>query len=58
MLPEKYNEIIEEKRNDEEKQLLTILKDKAMPFMRQCDGYACKMDEDKQIVPSGFIPPC
>lgn len=49
MLPEKINTEIEEMKDTEEKQLLTILKENGKPYMRKVDGYATKVEEDKQI---------
>lgn len=41
--------VIEEMKDSEEKQLMTILKDSGKPFVKKADGYAVKMKEDKQI---------
>ena len=50
MLPEKYTEGIDEMRDSEEKELLKVLKESdAQPYVRNCDGYAAKMKEDKEI---------
>jgi len=49
MLPENKISEIDEMKDTEEKQLLNLLKDNAKPFIRKVDGYAIKMDEDKQI---------
>lgn len=49
MLPETKIADIDEMKDTEEKQLLNILKSDGKPFERKCDGYAVKMDEDKQI---------
>ena len=49
MLPSKAVERIDDMKDTEEKKLLEILKDKGQPFVKKCDGYAVKMDEDKQI---------
>jgi hypothetical protein len=49
MLPEYANKDIEEMKDTEEKQLLNILKKDAKPFMKKCDGYATKVEEDTQI---------
>lgn len=49
MLPENITVKIDDMKDTEEKQLLNILKDGGKPFERKWDGYAVKMEEDKQI---------
>lgn len=49
MLPQDAVKRIDEMKDTEEKQLLEILKEKGKPFVQKCDGYAVKMEEDKQI---------
>lgn len=49
MLPENSIKAIDEMKDTEEKKLLEILKEEGKPFVKKCDGYAVKMDEDKQI---------
>lgn len=40
---------IKEMEDGKDKELMKILEDKAMPFIRKCDGYAVKVEEDKEI---------
>lgn len=40
---------IEEMDDGKNKELMKILEGKAKPFLQKCDGYACKVDEDKEI---------
>lgn len=49
MLPEYASKDIEEMKDTEDKQLLKILQKDAKPFLKKCDGYAAKVDEDTQI---------
>ena len=49
MLPKNAITAIDEMKDTEEKKLLEIIKEKGIPFKEKCDGYAVKMEEDKQI---------
>lgn len=42
-------ENIEKIENGRDKQLMQILADKGKPYVKKFDGYAVKMDEEKQI---------
>lgn len=47
-MKEIIDKVTEEMKDTEEKQLLKLLEN-GKPFVRKHDGYAVKMDEDKQI---------
>lgn len=42
-------ETVEKIENSKDKQLMQILADKGKPYIKKHDGYAVKMEEDKQI---------
>ena len=44
-----FGENIDKMECGKDKELMLILKDKAQPFLRKNDGYACKVEEDKEI---------
>jgi len=44
-----FSKKIEDMEEGKEKELLKILDGKAKPFLRKCDGYAVKVEEDKEI---------
>ena len=44
-----FGEKIAEMEDGKDKELMKILEGKAKPFLRKCDGYAHKVDEDKEI---------
>ena len=41
--------VVEKMENSKEKQMMQILADKGRPYEKKHDGYAVKMEEDKQI---------
>ena len=43
------NEVVEKMENGRDKQLMQILADKGKPYKKKFDGYAVKVEEDKQI---------
>ena len=49
MIPESLTSGIEEMKDTEDKQLLNLIKDGGSPFTRKFDGFAVKVEEDKQI---------
>lgn len=44
-----YKDKISEMEEGKDKELMQILADGGKPFMRKCDGYAKKVEEDKEI---------
>lgn len=42
-------EVVEKMDNGRDKQLMQILSEKGKPYVKKHDGYAVKMDEEKQI---------
>ena len=44
-----FGDKIEKMEDGKNKELMKILEGKAKPFLQKCDGYACKVDEDKEI---------
>ena len=40
---------VEKMEDGKDKELMKILEGKAKPFLQKIDGYACKMEEDKEI---------
>lgn len=42
-------ETVEKMENSRDKQLMEILAEKGKPYIKKFDGYAVKMDEEKQI---------
>ena len=44
------NEIVSKMEDGKDKQLMQILADKGRPYKKKFDGYAVKMEEDKQII--------
>lgn len=44
-----FDDKIEEMEDGKQKELLKILNAGAKPFMRKCDGYAVKVEEDTEI---------
>ena len=49
MIPENVESKIPEMKDNEEKKLLEILKDKGKPYKHKYDGHAAKVEEDIQI---------
>ena len=47
-MKEIIEKVTEDMKETEEKQLLKLLEN-GKPFVKKCDGYAVKMEEDKQI---------
>ncbi|MDD4971899.1 MAG: hypothetical protein PHT07_20935 [Paludibacter sp.] len=42
-------EVVSKMENSRDKQLMQILSEKGKPYVKKHDGYAVKMEEDKQI---------
>ena len=42
-------EVVSKMENSKDKQLMEILAEKGKPYLKKHDGYAVKMEEDKQI---------
>ena len=47
-------EVVEKMENSRDKQLMQILADKGKPYVKKFDGYAVKMEEEKQITYSDY----